>query len=759
MSTDSVSFTAAVAAISRLSGLPADRIVISPMTVPGDHSAFAVDASGGRLRIRASDVVAAVSAYAAYARRTGLGSVSRFGVRPISGELIEGVPIEMRCGYPIRLAHNITVGGYTTPYFDWDQWQRELDLLAASGVNTVQLTLGQEAVWLSTFQRFGYRQDELLAWIAPPSHQPWQWLNNIEHFGDGTSLDLIERRAELARQVLGRMRELGMRAVLPGFSGTVPRGFAERNPGARTIPQGKWFLDMAGPERPDWLACDTPHYDAVADAFYAEQRRLFDAGGMWAVDLLHEGGKSGGVPLAEAARGVEAGMQRADPAYTWVLQAWVGNPRRELLDAVDREHLLVIDLTGESWERLDAFDDTPWVYGILPNYGGRTSLYGDLAAIAETPAKLGRAGTRRLTGLANMAEGVGNNPVVWDLFHDVAWQRDRIELDGWLASWTAARYGTARPELREAWRILLATAYASWRGAGPAPAPAEWSTALSGTAVDAAAHAAPTGSWFPMSDNEVAGAIDGIEFEFYAGTDSVIAAVPSLRANQASTVGPRALGYPAGALVPALRLMLSGAPAELTPGFRFDLVDLARQVVDDEARRVLPALAEAADAKDLDQYDRLVALFLDGVEVQDAVLSTDENFLLGRWVADARRWGGTPDESVRLATEAKRLLTSWGYEDSFVLTEYATRSWAGLVGGYFRSRWERWFAEVRKALTAEPTTPVDWYRFAADWVEPDVEFAAVASGDPVSAATAVLGFAERVEAALRQTRFTRPETG
>ncbi|GII96470.1 hypothetical protein Ssi02_67010 [Sinosporangium siamense] len=418
MPTHDHSFTAAATAISRLSGLPTERIVISPMPAPENHSAFAVDAAEGRLRIRASDNVAAVSAYSAYARRTGLGSVSRFGVRPISGELIEGPPIEMQCEFPIRLAHNITVGGYTTPYFDWDQWQRELDLLAASGINTVQLTLGQEAVWLNTFQRFGYRQEELLDWIAPPSHQPWQWLNNIEYFGEGTSLELIERRVALAGQVLGRMRELGMRAVLPGFSGTVPRGFTERNPGAHTVPQGKWFLDIAGPERPDWLAGDTQHYDTVADVFYAEQTRLFNAGGMWAVDLLHEGGKSGGVPLAEAARGVEAAMRRADPNYTWVVQAWVGNPRRELLEAVDREHLLVLDLTGESWEGLDAFDGAPWVYGILPNYGGRTSLYGDLAAIAATPVKLGDAGTRRLKGLTNMAEGVGNHPVVWDLFHE-----------------------------------------------------------------------------------------------------------------------------------------------------------------------------------------------------------------------------------------------------------------------------------------------------------------------------------------------------
>ncbi|MGH3584792.1 MAG: alpha-N-acetylglucosaminidase C-terminal domain-containing protein, partial [Pseudonocardia sp.] len=337
--------------------------------------------------------------------------------------------------------------------------------------------------------------------------------------------------------------------------------------------------------------------------------------------------------------------------------------------------------------------------------------------------------------------GVGNNPVVWDLFSDLAWQDDRIEVDGWLASWTAARYGVARPELHEAWRVLLATAYASWRSPDTAALPPESIAALSGARVDAAV---ANGA----ADESLGAAIDGTVFEFYAGTDSVIAAIPSLRANQASLVGPRALGYPAGSLRAALRLMLSGAPDELTPGLRFDLVDLARQVVDDEARRILPALAAAAETRDLDRYDRLSTLFLDAIDLQDAILSTDENFLLGRWVADARRWGTSPTEAGQLVTEAKRLVTSWGYEDSFVLTEYATRSWAGLVGGYFRSRWERWFTEVRKALKAEPTAPVGWYRVAADWVGSDIDFPEVPSGDPITTATAVLDFAECIDAQL-----------
>ncbi|WP_199537564.1 alpha-N-acetylglucosaminidase TIM-barrel domain-containing protein [Spongiactinospora gelatinilytica] len=130
----------------------------------------------------------------------------------------------------------------------------------------------------------------MLEWIVPPSHQAWQWLNNIHSFGGGTTRGLAERRAELAVRVLGRMRELGIRPILPGFSGTVPDGFAERNPGARTVPQGKWFMDVAGPQRPDWLDTSMPAYARVAEAFYRHQRERFGHHNAWAVDLLHEGG-------------------------------------------------------------------------------------------------------------------------------------------------------------------------------------------------------------------------------------------------------------------------------------------------------------------------------------------------------------------------------------------------------------------------------------------------------------------------------------
>ncbi|WP_245633988.1 alpha-N-acetylglucosaminidase, partial [Amycolatopsis jejuensis] len=449
----------AVAAIVRLSGLPAERIQVT--IDPGLGDGFRVSADGGVLQVTASGAGAAVAGYAAFARKTGVAVVSRFGTRPVDRELPADVVVERQAQVESRVAYNLTVPGYTTPFFDWAQWEAELDLLAASGVTAAHVTLGQELAYVDTFTRFGYEENEVLRWLGPPSHQPWLWLNNIENFGKGTTRALVDKRAELARTVLARMRDLDITPILPGFIGTVPPGFGERNPGAHVIPQGLWFMDIAGPRRPDWLDTSTPEYATVAAAYYAAQKAAFGASGLWAADLLHEGGKTGGVDLAEAARGVQRAMLAADPDSTWVMQAWIGNPRREVLEAVDLSRVFIVDLTGETADIEGGFLDAKWALGILPNYGGRTTAYGDLAAVAATPQRWAEAS--RLSGLANMAEGVANNPVLWDLFSDLAWADGEIQLGPWLDEWTTARYGVADEHARRAWQTLIGAAFGAWR--------------------------------------------------------------------------------------------------------------------------------------------------------------------------------------------------------------------------------------------------------------------------------------------------------
>lgn len=64
------------------------------------------------------------------------------------------------------------------------------------------------------------------------------------------------------------------------------------------------------------------------------------------------------------------------------MKAWGGNPRRDGVDAIGKDHLIVQDLGGKTWSDKSRFWDASWRWGILPNSGGRNGLHGDLRSVA-----------------------------------------------------------------------------------------------------------------------------------------------------------------------------------------------------------------------------------------------------------------------------------------------------------------------------------------------------------------------------------------
>ncbi len=108
------------------------------------------------------------------------------------------------------------------------------------------------------------------------------------------------------------------------------------------------------------------------------------------------------------------------------------------------------------------------------------------------------------------------------------------------------------------------------------------------------------------------------------------------------------------------RLLLAADECGDVDAYRFDLVNVARQTLSNHAaalqRKVVKAHG-AGDAKAMRAAaDEFLQLFLD----MDELLATRREFLLGRWIADARRWGETDAERARLEWNARRVLTCWG---------------------------------------------------------------------------------------------------
>ena len=62
---------------------------------------------------------------------------------------------------------------YTLVWWDWARWERELDWMALSGLNTILAFTGQEFVWAKVFAQLGFSEDEISNWFTGPAYLAW----------------------------------------------------------------------------------------------------------------------------------------------------------------------------------------------------------------------------------------------------------------------------------------------------------------------------------------------------------------------------------------------------------------------------------------------------------------------------------------------------------------------------------------------------------------------------------------------------------
>ncbi|MFF7727815.1 alpha-N-acetylglucosaminidase TIM-barrel domain-containing protein [Streptomyces sp. NPDC008001] len=686
----------AKAALVRLLAGHAEQFRLTALAAAGGEERFEVTGRTGRIEVAGTSPAVLLTGVHWYLRYV-CGAHISWGARQVG--LPRSLPAPARpLKRSTRLRHrfalNDTNDGYTFPYADWAYWERMIDILALHGCNEVLVISGHEAVYQRVLQDFGYGDAEARAWLPAPSHQPWWLLQNLSGYGGPLGQKLIDSRAALGARITARLRELGMAPVLPGYYGSVPEGFAGRNADARVVPQGTWH----GFRRPDWLDPRCGAFARVAASFYAHQARLLGPAEHFKMDLLHEGGTAGDVPVGAAARAVEQALRTAHPGATWVILGWEDNPRPELLAAVDRQRMLVVDGVSDRFARVtDREKDwggTPYAFGSIPNYGGRTTLGAKTHVWDEKFFAWRDKPGSALAGTAFMPEGADRDPAAFAYFSDLAWLERAPGRAEWFGAYAGYRYGRADKAAREAWAVLAETAYR---------------------------HGAPE-----RSDPH----------------DSLFAARPDLGADRAAEYAPSAPAYDPVRFDAALSGLL-GVAAGLRGAdtYRYDLADVARQAVAHRSRHLLPQLKEAYARKDLAAFRALSALWLKLMRLADDVAGTHKAFMLGPWTAAARAMSTDADEAAELERTARVLITVWGgrsTSDGGKLHDYASRDWHGLVGDFYLPRWRRRLEELEDALrTGRAPRAVDWYAIEEFWTRDRTAYPLRPVGDPYRTAARV----------------------
>lgn len=558
----------------------------------------------------------------------------------------------------LRYDFNYCTFSYSMAFWDWARWEREIDWMALHGVNLPLAIVGEECVWRNMLLKLGYSEEEIGRFIAGPAFLAWWEMNNLEGWGGPLPLSWYARQEKLQKLILKRMKEYGMHPVLPGYCGMMPHDAKERL-NLNVTDGGLWN----GYQRPANLLPTDPRFNEIATLYYQELTRLYGKSDYYSMDPFHESNDDASIDYAEAGRQLMRAMKAVNPKAVWVVQGWTENPRPQMVDDMKAGDLLVLDLFSECrpmfgapsiWQRKEGYKQHPWLFCLLENFGANVGLHGRMDQLLANFHLASSQFAEHLKGIGFTMEGSENNPIMFELMSELPWRQGQVKKEDWVKAYVKARYGADHPAVQQAWQILANSIYNC-----------------------------------PVGNNQ------------QGPHESIFCGRPTLNNFQASSWSKMRNYYDPDDTRKAAQLMASVATEyKGNNNFEYDLVDIVRQALADQARIQYHRVIAAYKAFSRKQFDKEAKRFMDMLHLQDRLLGTRSEFRLGHWIEAARQCGSNSEESNLYEWNARVQITTWGNRtcaDEGGLRDYAHKEWQGLLKDFYAKRWEAYF----KALAGQ----------------------------------------------------------
>ncbi len=680
--------TQAAAALARRI-LPRLSSSIRFVYIPSDRDHFVLEMCGDELQIAGNSAVSMAFGLNCYLRDYCRITVTWYRRDKIDEPkrlpIVVG-RIEREARVENRFFLNYCTYGYSLNWWQWDEWEHFIDWMALNGVTMALATTGQEAVWQRVWRQFGLDDETIRNYFTGPSYLPWHRMANIDTWHGPLPQSWIDGQLKLQQRIVARERELGIQPIFTSFTGHVPKALKQFFPDADIKRLNPW-TSFEKPYNSYYLNPAEPLFNRIQQAYMQEQRRLFGESSIYGVDPFNELDPPSWDPeyLARAARLTYESITRFDKNAVWLQMAWVFYHKRKdwtperlkaYLCAVPEGKLLMLDYycdKVELWRSTESFYGQPFIWSYLGNFGGNTMLAGDMKDVSR---KLDRAYVEagcNFVGIGCTLEGLDVNPFMYEYVLDRAWIRVYNDAE-WIDRLADRRSGCVDAHYRQAWQILYDKVYRASSG----------------------------------------------------NRSAAVCARPNLESR--SKWSSTHTDYDNRDLLMAWEQLTFARPKR-TPSSRFDCVNIPRQCLENYFGGLNKQCIAAYRNGDRDGVVRLSSRLLELLDDIDLLVATDTYFLLGKWISDARRMGTTPAEKDYFEYDARNILTTWGGR-GYSLNDYANRTWSGLVSGYYKERWKRFYDRLQSGgKLDEESLLQELQDFEWEWVGQKERFAERPRGD------------------------------
>lgn len=661
---------------------------------------FELGSRDGKILIRGTNDLAMAKGFGHYLDRYCNIRVSWYRADTVIAPEVLPIPdttITQTCRFNKRFFLNYCTFGYTMLWWQWANWERFIDWMALNGINMPLAITGQEAIWMEVWKEFGMTNEQIRAYFTGPAHLPWHRMGNLDGFLGPLPQAYIDHQFELQKKILQRERSFGMTPVLPAFAGHIPKAIKDQFPDAKISSLGSY--GVGDQYQAYFLDPMDPLFLTIQEKFLQAQTQHFGTDHYYGADPFNEMDPPDTTPeyLSRVSKTIYKGMQQVDPKAIWIqmgwtfyyMKLWKENPERlkAMIHAVPENKMIILDYFAEKeevWRNTDAWHGAPYIWCYLGNFGGNTEMAAPIKEVSvRLPVTENDTTHGILTGIGSTLEGFGVNRFMFEWLFEYAWDAEVAKVDHWISRYALSRTKNPDPVAEQAYHRLIDLVY----------------------------------------NDQVSG----------VATGSLMQARPFLKGFKGYQ---RPNKYDYEELTHILTLMLHANDQSLqSREYQKDLVVVTKQILDNLLIPVRARINQAWEEKDSVTLNHNTDLFLGIMDDQDRLLATETDFLLGKWLEDARAFGGDSAAKAYYEKNARVLITTWGNEGNQII-DYASRDLSGLISSYYKVRWERFFDILRTHLREQTPLNMDSINrqmaaFEWAWTNEQTRFPAQPQGNPL----------------------------
>ncbi|CAF4019656.1 unnamed protein product, partial [Adineta steineri] len=624
--------------------------------------------TSGSIQISASTGVAAAWGFNYYLKYVADSSVYWSGknIRLSNSTLFPiNQPIRIVANDLYRWYGNPCTFSYSAVFWNFSRWEKEIDWMAMNGVNLVYATTGMEYIYNKVFLRMGFPQSELDDYFTGPAFLAWFRMGNLQKHGGPLSNRWHQSQFQLAKQIIGRMTDIGIIPVLPAFTGFMPRTAPLRFPSAQFHNSSDWVGFGCNESCLPYLDPTDSFFQKVGVELLNETVTLLNlTSHFYACDLFNEmtPPTSDLEYLADVNAGIFQAMKTVDPNAVWVMQAWLflsdfWKPDRvqSYLSKVPIGHLILLDLYSESipkYSQFESFYGHYYIWNMLHDFGGNNVLFGSLLNVTIGPQTARNFSGDQMIGVGITMEGINQNEIMYEFALEQSWRSplNDTELSDWLVGFVMRRYESDHP--------IPGSALYAWQLLG-----------------------------------------DSVYAKNPRGDGSMMLYRPRLNGGQDIT-------FDLKSLFSAWELLIGASDELHSDLFRYDLVDITKEVLQYKFYDVYTKLISAFNQSDLYGVSTQAAILVDILADTELILASDRRFLLGNWINDALQFAQNEEDIHFYNFNAKLQVSIWGNNYTLELYDYANKFWSGMIRDYYAPRWYVFFDILLKCLVEGH--PLDW---------------------------------------------------